>query len=361
MEPIRLAQVVSIDDSSQVSAARLAAQAMSQRVGLSVEETGKVELVAVELANNILQHASGIRTIYDGMQARITQPGRLLFSSDSVGESVQVVAIDQGPGIGDLQKALEDGFSTRSTPGKGLGAVTRLSRRAEVFSAVGEGTVVAACVGTLEGFDPRAAGGVGCHSSERVGALSTAIQGETVSGDDWVLVEGGGRCIYVVVDGLGHGLHASEAAAVATRFVVTAVRQDPAISLTRLLEQMHGLMRGTRGAAIAAVSVDAERRKVVCCGLGNVSCLLQFPDGRSQSMVSHNGTIGHQMRRVQEFEYGYDKGALLVMHSDGLATHWKMSQYPGLVGRWPATMAGVLYRDALRGRDDATVLVARLE
>ena len=48
------------------------------------------------------------------------------------------------------------------------------------------------------------------------------------------------------------------------------------------------------------------------------------------------------------------------MHSDGVATHWKMAQYPGLLAQPPATVAAVLYRDAVRGRDDATVLVARL-
>jgi hypothetical protein len=52
-------------------------------------------------------------------------------------------------------------------------------------------------------------------------------------------------------------------------------------------------------------------------------------------------------------------GFLLVMHSDGLATHWNLDQYPGLVGRRPSLIAGVLYRDFARGRDDVTVVVAK--
>ena len=46
------------------------------------------------------------------------------------------------------------------------------------------------------------------------------------------------------------------------------------------------------------------------------------------------------------------------MHSDGLATQWQLDRYPGLAARHPSVIAGVLYRDFRRERDDVTVLVA---
>ena len=46
------------------------------------------------------------------------------------------------------------------------------------------------------------------------------------------------------------------------------------------------------------------------------------------------------------------------MHSDGLATHWSFDRYPGLCQRHPSLVAGALYRDHKRGRDDVTVLAA---
>ena len=76
-------------------------------------------------------------------------------------------------------------------------------------------------------------------------------------------------------------------------------------------------------------------------------------------MVSHNGTVGHVTRKVQEFVYPWLPGALVIMHSDGLGTQWSLERYPGLALRDPALIAGVLYRDFQRGRDDVTVLVAR--
>jgi len=57
--------------------------------------------------------------------------------------------------------------------------------------------------------------------------------------------------------------------------------------------------------------------------------------------------------------WGKPAGALVIMHSDGLSARWKLSDYPGLFERHPAVIAGVLYRDNVRIRDDATVLVAR--
>jgi hypothetical protein len=47
------------------------------------------------------------------------------------------------------------------------------------------------------------------------------------------------------------------------------------------------------------------------------------------------------------------------MHSDGLQSRWSFDPYPGLAQRHPAVVAGLLYRDFARGRDDLTVAVVR--
>ena len=49
------------------------------------------------------------------------------------------------------------------------------------------------------------------------------------------------------------------------------------------------------------------------------------------------------------------------MASDGLATRWDLERYPGLLAHHPAVVAGVLYRDFGRARDDVTVVVGRQE
>jgi hypothetical protein len=63
------------------------------------------------------------------------------------------------------------------------------------------------------------------------------------------------------------------------------------------------------------------------------------------------------MRRRQAFTYPWSPDAVVVLHSDGLQTRWRLDAYPGLTRRHPSLIAGVLYRDFARGRDDVTVLV----
>ena len=76
-------------------------------------------------------------------------------------------------------------------------------------------------------------------------------------------------------------------------------------------------------------------------------------------MASHNGTVGHQMQRVQEFTFPWNADSLLVMHSDGLKSSWDLERYPGIWSKHPGLIAAMLYRDFSRERDDVTVLVAK--
>ena len=79
----------------------------------------------------------------------------------------------------------------------------------------------------------------------------------------------------------------------------------------------------------------------------------------SRHLVSTNGTVGHDVRKVQEFSYPFPTDAVLVLHSDGLTSHWNLSNYPGLLRKPPGLIAGILYRDYQRGTDDVTVVAAR--
>jgi len=334
MESIKDASAIAITEETQVAAARRAAADLCRRLDLSESTTARAELIAVELAGNILNHA---------------KRGTLYMGPTATGLGIQLIASDLGPGLGDVEQAMRDGFSTSTTPGLGLGAVRRKADSIDVYSRWNEGTVFAATLRDRPSGD-----------EANVAVLSTHIEGETLNGDSWAIYPLPGRTIYLVVDGLGHGPNAAVASAAAIRVADAALANDVHISLVHIVQRMHGPMQATRGAAILLVSVAEADGKVLCCGIGNISAVLCAPDSSTRALVSHNGTVGHRMARVQEFEYPASSATLLVMHSDGVSARWKPSQYPGLLQRTPAVIAGVLYRDAVRGRDDATVLVARI-
>src|SRR5690242_10815483 len=104
---------ITIDDSSQVGEARRAATAVATSVGLSETNAGKYAILATEAATNITKHAGH---------------GELILRAITHGgaSAVEVVAIDSGPGIGDIERAMTDGYSTVRSSGTGLGAMARL-------------------------------------------------------------------------------------------------------------------------------------------------------------------------------------------------------------------------------------------
>jgi hypothetical protein len=93
-------------------------------------------------------------------------------------------------------------------------------------------------------------------------------------------------------------------------------------------------------------------------GIGNIAGYVVGP-AKTQFMISHNGTAGHEATHFQEFLYPFPETSVLIMHSDGLSTSWNLGAYPGLALRHPTVIAGTLYRDAARDRDDACVVIAK--
>jgi serine phosphatase RsbU (regulator of sigma subunit) len=168
------------------------------------------------------------------------------------------------------------------------------------------------------------------------------------------LTADGSTALAVLADGLGHGPEALIAAGRASALV-----SDPRQPPEQLLQAAHEALHGTRGAAVLCVQIDLQSRVLRHAGVGNVTGVLIDADGRSRQLLSHGGIVGHQRGRVQAFELEWKPASMLVLHSDGISTHWRPEAYPGLLARHPALLTAALYRDFSRGRDDACVVVIR--
>jgi anti-sigma regulatory factor (Ser/Thr protein kinase) len=325
---------ISVTDSSQVGEARRAAAALAGRLGFDETRGGQVAIVATEAAANLVKHA---------------RDGVLLLRALEEGgcAGVEVLALDRGPGMADLARCLRDGYSTAGSPGTGLGSIARLSAFMDVYSNPA-GTALLARL--WSGAPPARPATPGLEHA----AVSLPRPGEVVCGDAWAVRRSGAQSLCLVADGLGHGPFAADAANEAVRVLHDNLGLGPA----EILRTIHLALRATRGAAVALAAVDVEQEEVRFAGVGNISASV-LAGTSSQSLMSHNGTVGHEARRFQELTYPFPPGALLVMHSDGLTARWSLSAYPGLAGRDPALVAGVLCRDFQRGRDDVTVLAAR--
>ena len=328
-------RAIPVRDPTQVGDARRDAVAVAQSLGFDEDGAGRVAIVATELATNLVKHGGG---------------GEVLISvfNDCVGSGVECLALDKGPGMANVAACLRDGHSATGTAGTGLGAITRLSDEFDIFSRPGFGTAILA---RLQQPRPSRAAP---RPAPLFGAVSLPKLGEQVCGDAWrVQRDSEGRAIVIVADGLGHGPLAAEAAHEAVRLFHTHKEQAPA----EILAIIHAGLRATRGAAVSIARIDTARSVVQFAGLGNVAGTVIF-GGASRGMVAQNGTAGHVARRIQEFTYEFAGQSLVLLCSDGLRTRWSLEDYPGLSHRHPTVIAGVLYRDYGRGRDDVTVLAA---
>jgi hypothetical protein len=269
---------------------------------------------------------------------------------------LELLVLDKGPGIADPARCFRDGFSTAGTPGTGLGAMVRLSDFFDLYSLPSQGTAVLIRLRLPTRGSPSSSKRSDPERSDsmEVAAVHRAMPGEEVCGDGWAVEQQPGRTRLLVTDGLGHGPLAAEA----SREALCVFREHVTLPPAEILQRIHRALRSTRGAAVGIADVDFATRSLRFVGVGNIAGTI-FARGMSQSMVSQNGTVGHELRKIQEFEYSFPKDALLVMHTDGLATHWRLDRYAGLTKRDPSLIAGVLYRDFKRGRDDVTVLAAR--
>jgi len=321
--------VVAVTDPSQVGEARRLGCDLARSIGFDDVGVGRVGIAVTEAATNIVKHAPG---------------GHILLRAGA--EGVGLIALDRGPGMRDVGRAMRDGFSTAGTPGNGLGAIARQASEFDIYTVPGHGTALIAEFRCRE----RAALGGGVET----GGVSVPKPGQTICGDGWGVIQAGPRALVLVADGLGHG---PLAAAASTR-ALDVFRTHATDSALAIVQRMHEALRPTRGAAVGLAEVDRNGGIVRFVGVGNIAGAI-VTDGRVRSVVSHHGTMGHDVRKIQEFQYPWSRDALLVLSSDGLTTRWDLAAYPGLAQRHPALVAAVLYRDFARGNDDATAVVLR--
>ncbi len=324
-----------IKNLNEVGSARRQAIALAQTLDFNETEAAKIGIVLTEIASNLVKHAGGGELLLRPLQA------------DNV-QGLEIMALDRGPGMQDINRCLEDGYSTAGSSGIGLGAVNRLSTQLEIYSKDGKGTVL---VSTLWAAQPLAQYSLLMN----IGIVCRPIKEEKECGDAWILRTHAHGVKILVADGLGHG----PLAARASQAAIATFEDHIELPSAKILEIMHKTLLSTRGAAVVIADIDVNKEELHFVGIGNISSSI-VTGLKSKGLTSYNGTVGHQMRKIQELLYPCPENALTIIHSDGLSERWKLEDYPGLNYRHPSLIAGVLYRDFQRTRDDATILALRV-
>lgn len=327
---------VEVGDPSGVAEVRRAVALIGHSVGLAADFVAQVSLITTELCTNILKYA---------VRGAVTLT---THDIDGVVHGLDVVAIDKGPGIANVEAASRDGYSTGGSLGLGLGTVRRAAAAFDLYTAPRLGTAVFVRMATRHAAKLE-------HSAFTLGAKMVPMRGEHISGDAWASVRFGDRLAITVVDGLGHGPKAAQAArsAIASFYACVA-----AVGPAQALNLAHRALLSTRGAVMAVAVIDPAEEVLHFSGIGNIAASVFTTDTVSR-LASSDGTVGFGTRTPRESTHPWNRRSTLVLNSDGLSTKWNLAAHPGLLGHHPMLIASVLHRDFARSTDDATVLVVQ--
>jgi anti-sigma regulatory factor (Ser/Thr protein kinase) len=320
-------------DVASVSEARDRVREVGQAQRLPEVAIASLVTVASELAQNHLRHAQrgaiAVRAV-DG----------------PAGAGVEVVAVDEGPGIALPARALTGGASSVGGLGIGLAAVFELADEVDVDVRLDEGTCVRA-----RKFAARPE-----TRSRQLGVFGRALAGEPVSGDDAAFVRRpDGRLLLFLADGLGHGPEARQAASAA----IDGALRDPDASPDASMEAAHLAAKGTRGAVMTIVELT-PCGEITVASVGNTTAQL-VRRGSPHRFAGASWVIGQPARppavRVERAVVAPTEA--VVIFSDGLSSKLGFDSSADLLQEPPIVMAQRLLDRYAKPHDDALVLVAR--
>jgi anti-sigma regulatory factor (Ser/Thr protein kinase) len=309
--------------------------AIAHRLGIPDLKRENMLLVASELVQNNIKHAGG-----SGMIQVWMQPGPIL----------DILALDYGPGIADLAKAEEDGYSTAKTFGKGLGAIRRLSDESYIYTQpehFGQvkkwsGTVFLArfILGSDKDFLPM-----------KIGLFSRSLSDKRYNGDRIYWQKKGHFLRWLHLDGLGHG----EEALNATANLATHLAHSD--KLDKILDKVDRQLVETRGAVGMVCEIDLVQHNVQLLGVGDMHAHI-YDHELMQLVAFAPGILGKEHRSTSPFQFTLGKRAVVVTASDGIRRNWDTENFTGLFSHHPQLIAYTLGNIMGRISDDQSICVS---
>jgi anti-sigma regulatory factor (Ser/Thr protein kinase) len=320
---------------AEVGSARQLAMDCAESLGFPHEVCARMALVASELATNLVKHAHGGQVVLTPL-------------NEDDRKGLQIETLDNGPGIADINEALTDGFSTSGSCGYGLGSVNRLMDELDIRSQRNQGTHVT-CRKWLRDYSRST---LPCPVD--IGVASRPKPGFDLNGDDFV-IQRWEQCVLVgVIDGLGHGEPAHKASKAARVYVENHFDQP----LARIFAGTGFACRGTRGCVMALALLDWGRGTLQFASIGNIEARVISRSGPLNFNV-RRGIIGLNAPEPMVTHHDWEPENLLLLHSDGIPTHWSWEDLPELTEQPASEVARGVLRALAKDIDDATALVLK--
>lgn len=328
-----------VNDRSYLALLKKDIHRMAQQAVFGDRRLAEIDLIVSEIGSNLVKHA---------VQGEILAA---LVESEA-GISLDLLAIDQGPGIADPEKMIQDGASTTHTLGHGLGSIRRLSDKFEIYSRKDWGTVLFSRIVAAKKDPPRPA-----RKMLLSGSLVVAKPGEQVSGDGcYQVTTREGSVKILMADGLGHGPEAHHAVSEAAKAFAAFESQSP----VEILRHLHVAIKKTRGMVATVAISDPHQKTWRLCGVGNIATRLTGLH-QSKSYMPYNGIIGHNIpNTMNDQELSQLDYQQIVLCSDGIRSRWEHAKLPPGNKYELITQAAIIYKEFARKTDDMSVVIGRV-
>ena len=287
--------------------------------------------------SNLVKHAGG-----GNLLVKLTEEHGL--------EGLELIAIDDGPGITDISKMMVDGVSTKKTLGHGLGAISRLSNFLQVYSQKDWGTILVARVFKKEPPAFQKAG------RETIRSIVIAKHGEEQCGDGFFSVSTKTHIKLLLGDGLGHGPEAAKAVQKAGAAFLEYASTDP----VDIIRYINHEVRKTRGLVGTVAVFDRVTKSWRFCGVGNITTLVHSP-GNIKYYRAYNGIIGLNVpNTLNAQEMMHEKGQQIIMCSDGLKSRLDLLKFVGIQRYDLSVMGAALLKEFGRNTDDSSIAICKI-
>jgi len=308
------------------------------QIGFPVQRLNEIDLIVAEMGSNLIKHAGGGEILVRHFQ-----------TTDNAG--IELISIDNGPGMVDPGRMMQDGISTAGTLGHGLGSINRLADFTQLYSLRGWGTIVLARIYKKPLVESRSEQNFDYRS------VIVAKPGETVCGDGCYVKLTASHIKLFLGDGLGHGPEAN----LAVQTAINAFRLCADHNPVAIIRHLHRSVNKTRGLVGAVVVYDTQNKQWNWCGVGNISTRISG-SLRTKNFLSYNGIIGMNLpNSMNDHTLPFEQGQLLLMGSDGLQSRWDIAKYTSIHRYDLSILAAAIYKDFARQTDDTSIFIGRVK
>ncbi|MHA1974768.1 MAG: ATP-binding protein [Candidatus Hodarchaeales archaeon] len=318
----------------------------AKKLGFSQKEIAEILIILYELGSNLIKHR--------------TLNGFLKVVTLSEKKGLRIIAKDNGPGIENVDMVEIDGFSSIKSLGIGLGAIKRLSDKYEISTHTHSENI-----GTTIMVEKYVVGDSSPENEKiELSVFTRSKEGNLFNGDTYFIRNTELLSVLSIIDGVGHGLEASEASQKALLYVEGHYTNN----LESIIFELDKELKGTRGVAISILAIKWEENVIEYLGVGNVltRIITVNPLSRqvkSKLVLNYDGILGFNMKKYSVITLPFEKRDIIIMTSDGLSSRYTalFEEEPDLIFSNTANIAYKIFDRYQKLYDDATIIVGKIQ